>query len=142
MTRGRSGVVSMITTFSGAAVRSEISEAGKFSLDQYQRPSPACRTWPSSARNASRSSAGPGPNTSPGSNGSSNVAARRWASRTWRLSGSSAGLLGRRLEEELRVVDDVLVDRRRRGDEHRDAASRRAGPARPICCQVAAIEPG
>ena len=29
----------MITTFSGAAVRSEISEAGKFSLDQYQRPS-------------------------------------------------------------------------------------------------------
>jgi hypothetical protein len=31
----------MITTFSGAAVRSEISEAGKFSLDQYHRPSSA-----------------------------------------------------------------------------------------------------
>ena len=84
----------MMTTFSGAAVRSEISEAGKFSLDQYQRPSPAWRTWPSSARNASRSSAGAGPKTSPGSNGSSNVAARRWARRTWRLSGSSRASSG------------------------------------------------
>jgi len=36
--------VSTITTFSGAAVRSEISEAGKFSLDQYHRPSLAWRT--------------------------------------------------------------------------------------------------
>jgi hypothetical protein len=53
----------MITTFSEAAVRSEIDDAGKFSLDQYQRPSPACRTWCSSARKASRSSARPGPKT-------------------------------------------------------------------------------
>ena len=43
-------------------MRSEISEAGKFSELQYQRPSPACRTWPDSDRNARRSSAGAGPN--------------------------------------------------------------------------------
>ena len=129
MTRGRSGVVSMITTFSGAAVRSEISEAGKFSDDQYQRPSPACRTWPSSARNASRSSAG------------------RRAEDLARLErplerrGPEVGeqdvqvvrvdprLLGRAVEQELRVADDVAVDGRGRGDEDRDAASRSA--ARP-----------
>ena len=34
-----------------------------------------------------------------------------------------AGLLGRALEQELRVVDDVLVDRRPRRDEHRDAGA-------------------
>jgi hypothetical protein len=77
ITLGRSGVVSMITTFSSAAVRSEMAEAGKFSDDQYQRPSSPWWTWPSSARKASRSSAGPGPNASPGANGSSNVAAFR-----------------------------------------------------------------
>ena len=37
-----------------------------------------------------------------------------------------ARLLGRALEQELRVVDDVLVDRRARGDEDRDA-----GPGPP-----------
>jgi len=41
MTRGRSPVVSMITTFSSAAARKDTAEAGKFSLDQYQRISPA-----------------------------------------------------------------------------------------------------
>jgi len=34
----------MMTTFSGAATRRLISEAGKFSLAQYQRPSSAWRT--------------------------------------------------------------------------------------------------
>ena len=48
----------MITTFSGAPTRSETSDAGKFSLAQYQRLSSASRTWPSSARKASRSSVG------------------------------------------------------------------------------------
>ena len=33
------------------------------------------------------------------------------------------GLLRRVVEQELRVVDDVLVDRRARGDEHRDAGA-------------------
>ena len=40
-----------------------------------------------------------------------------------------AGLLRRALEEELGVVDDVLVDRCARGDEHRDA--RPLAPAGP-----------
>ena len=40
-----------------------------------------------------------------------------------------AGLLGRALEQELGVVDDVLVDRGARGDEDRDA--RLQPPARP-----------
>ncbi len=35
--------------------------------------------------------------------------------------GVEPGLLGRSLEQELRVVDDVLVDRRSRGDQDRDA---------------------
>ena len=40
-----------------------------------------------------------------------------------------ARLLGRALEQELGVVDDVLVDRRARGDEDRDA--RALPPAGP-----------
>src|SRR6476619_7727648 len=40
-----------------------------------------------------------------------------------------ACLLGRPLEQELRVVDDVLVDRRPRGDQDGDA--RALPPARP-----------
>ena len=110
MTRGRSGVVSMITTFSGAAVRRLTSDAGKFSELQYQRPSPACRTWPSSAMNASRSSTGPGPNTSPGSNGRSNVAAAQVREQDVEVVRVDPRLLRRALEQELRVMDDVLVD--------------------------------
>ena len=52
-----------------------------------------------------------------------------------------ARLLGRALEQELRVVDDVLVDRGARRDQDRDARPGRR-PARPNCCQVAAIDPG
>ena len=99
MTRGRSGPVSMMSTFSGAATRRSISEAGKFSLAQYQRPSSAWRTCPSSARKASRSSAAALPKGSPGSKGSSKAAARRWASSTWMFSGSrraSSGLASKR----------------------------------------------
>src|SRR2546422_783190 len=50
----------MITTFSGAALRRETSDAGKFSELQYQRPSSAWRTWPDSATKARSSSAGAG----------------------------------------------------------------------------------
>jgi hypothetical protein len=52
-----------------------------------------------------------------------------------------ARLFGRALEQELGVVYDVLVDRRAGRDEDRDARAARR-PARPNCCQVAAIEPG
>ena len=141
-TRGRSGVVSMITTFSGAAVRSEISEAGKFSSDQYQRPSSPWRTWPSSARKASRSSAAPGPKTSPGANGSSNVG---------RLAGGRAGrggCPGRSGPPRAAGRGGTPGGGRRTGRPGAAEATRtatlvsRRRPARPICCQVAAMEPG
>ena len=131
-TRGRSGVVSMITTFSGAAVRSEISDAGKFSRLQYQRPSSAWRTWPSSARNASRSSAGAGPEHL--------ARLERQLERRAREVGRAGrgGCPGRagppracRSRRNSGMVDDVLVDRRGRGDEDGDArAPPPAGPAR------------
>ncbi len=48
----------------GGAER-DLAEPGSSRCAQYQRPSPACRTWPSSPRNASRSSAGPGRSARP-----------------------------------------------------------------------------
>ena len=50
----------------------------------------------------------------PPSNGSSNVAARRWASRTWTFSGSSRASSGQALEEVVGVAGDVPVQRRPR----------------------------
>src|SRR6476661_4961350 len=85
-TRGRSGVVSMMTTFSGAAVRSEISDAGKFSLDQYQRPS-----RPEHLAGFERKLEGGGSQV-----GQQDVQVVR----------VEAGLLGCSLEQELRVMDD------------------------------------
>ena len=111
----------MITTFSGAAVRSEISEAGKFSLDQYQRPSLAWRTWLSSARNASRSSAGAGTELLARLERQLERRGAQVREQDVQVVRVEARLLGRALEQELRVVDDVLVDRRAGGDEDRDA---------------------
>ena len=111
----------MITTFSGAAVRSEISDAGKFSLAQYQRPSPAWRTWPSSARNASRSSAGRRPEHLARLERQLERRGPQVGEQDVEVVRVEAGLLRRALEQELRVVDDVLVDRR---------AARRRGPRR------------
>ena len=51
------------------------------------------------------------------------------------------GLLGRAVEQVVRMVDDVLVDRRAEATRTATLVPCRR-PARPICCQVAAIEPG
>ena len=54
----------------------------------------------------------------------------RWASRTWRLSGSSRASSGGPVEEELRVVHHVAIDRRAGRDQDPDAdALAPAGPA-------------
>ena len=90
---------------------------------------PAWRTWPSSPRNASRSSAGPGPNTSPGSNGSSKVAARRCASRTCRLSGSRRASSGVPSSRNSGWWMTYWSTGRARRHEDRDA--RAQPPARP-----------
>ena len=130
MTRGRSGPVSMMSTFSGAATRRLISDAGKFSLAQYQRWSSAWRTWPSSARNASRSSAAVAPNASPGCE--RQLERRRPQVRQQHVDvlGIEARLLGGRLEQVVGVRRDVPVERAGAGDEDGDAhLLPSAGPA-------------
>ena len=132
----------MITTFSGAAVRSEISDAGKFSLAPVPAPVAGLadvallgeeREQVVGRRRARR--------PRPARTAARRSPPRRWASRTWRLSGSrraSSGVPSSRnsgwwmtywstgAPEATRTA--TLVPCRR--------------PARPICCHVAATEPG
>src|SRR4029079_3651760 len=54
---------------------------------------------------------------------------RQWLERDVRVVRVAAGLLGGALEQELRMVDDILVDSGARGDEDRDA--RALAPACP-----------
>ena len=121
MTRGRSGVVSMITTFSGAAVRRLTSEAGKFSELQYQRPSPACRMCPSSRDEREEVVDRPGTEHVAGLERALERGAAQVGEQHVEVVRVDPRLLGRALEEELRVVDDVLVDRRAGRDEDPDA---------------------
>ena len=119
----------MMTTFSGAAVRSEISEAGKFSLDQYQRPSPAWRTWPSSAEEREQVVGRRRPEHLAGLERQLERRRPEVGEQDVEVVRVRARLLGRALEQELGVVDDVLVDRGAGRDEDRDARARPpAGP--------------
>ena len=57
------------------------------------------------------------------------------------IVGVGQGVFRRLAEEIARMVANVLVERVVAGDhDGGDCAARR--PARPICCQVEAIEPG
>ena len=126
----------MITTFSGAADRSEISEAGKFSELQYQRPSSACRTWPPSPRNASSPSAGLGPERVAGLERELEHGGPQVGQQHVQVVRVESRLLGLAAEQELGVMDDVLVDRRGRGDEDRDAdVAAAAGAAHLLPCR-------
>ena len=78
----------MITTFSGAAVRRQTSEAGKFSLPV---PAPVARPGGRGPpRRGTRAGRRPGRarRPRPARTAARTSRARRWASRTWRLSGS------------------------------------------------------
>ena len=109
----------MITTFSGAAVRIEISDAGKFSELQYHLPVAGLadvsglaeereqvvgRTGPEDLARLERHLEGRGAEV-----GEQDVD----------VVGVDPGLLRRPVEEVLGVVDDVLVERRGRRDEDR-----------------------
>ena len=111
----------MITTFSGAAVRSEISEAGKFSLDQYQRPSSAWRTWPLLGEEREQVVGRARPEHLARLERQLEGRRAQVGEQDVQVVRIEPGLLGRALEQELRVVDDVLVDRRARRDEDGDA---------------------
>ena len=111
----------MITTFSGAADRSEISEAGKFSELQYQRPSSAWRTWPPSPRKAEQPVGGLRTERVAGLERQLEHGGPQVGEQDVEVVGVEARLLGLAAEQELGVVDHVLVDRRRRRDEDRDA---------------------
>src|SRR4029079_12248452 len=61
---------------------------------------------------------------------------RQWLERDVRVVRVAAGLLGSALEQELRVVDDVLVDSGARGDQDRDArALAPPGPPELLPCR-------
>ena len=131
----------MITTFSSAAARSDTDEAGKFSFDQYQRSSPARRTRPSSAEEGQQRLGLGRAETLARLERQLEAGGLEVAEQDVQVVRIQAGLLGRRVEQELRMLDDVAVDRPAAGDQDRDAGPGRR-PARPICCHVAAIEPG
>ena len=119
----------MITTFSGAALRSETSDAGKFSELQYQRPSLGLADVARLRDEREQVVRGARPEHLARLERQLERRAAQVGEQDVEVVRVEPRLLGRAPEQELRMVDDVAVDRRGRRDEDRDA--RAAAPARP-----------